>query len=134
MPQYFFDVRSSQWDYYDPDGIALSDDEAAIAYAERMIRELKADEGYDAPDLQMYVENESRRRIVTIPFNPTEVRTSISTPSDGASRNSASIERTTPLTCGSQASVTIRMRLETGASNRMASPAEAAKSAGAPAS
>jgi hypothetical protein len=75
MPQYFFDVRSSQWDYYDPDGIALSDDEAAIAYAERMIRELKADEGYDAPDLQMYVKNESRRRIVTIPLNPTEVRT-----------------------------------------------------------
>jgi hypothetical protein len=61
--------------YCDPDGIALSDEKAAIAYAERIIRELKADEGYDAPDLQMYVKDESQRRIVTIPFNPTEVRT-----------------------------------------------------------
>jgi len=57
------------------DGITLADDEAAIAYAERMVRELKENEGYDAPDLQMFVKNESRRRIVTIPFDPTEVRT-----------------------------------------------------------
>jgi hypothetical protein len=74
MPQYFFDVRSSEWNYRDPDGITLDDDNAAIAYAERMISELKADEGYEAPDLQMFVKV-SQRRIVAIPFNPTKVRT-----------------------------------------------------------
>ena len=60
MPQYFFDVRSTDWDYTDPDGIALPDDEAAIIYAERMIAELKEDGGYDAPDLQMLAEKRCR--------------------------------------------------------------------------
>jgi len=41
------------------DGITLADDEAAIAYAERMVRELKENEGHDAPDLQMFVKKES---------------------------------------------------------------------------
>jgi len=78
MPQYFFDVRSSEWDYHDPDGITRADDKAAIAYAKRMIRELKEDEGYDAPDLQMFVKDESQRRIVTLPFNPTVVALRVS--------------------------------------------------------
>ena len=38
-------------------------------------------------------------------------RTLISTPSAGASLTKASIERTTPLICGSQASVMMRMRV-----------------------
>jgi hypothetical protein len=68
MPQYFFDVRSIEWgDYCDPDGITLADEKAAITYAERMIRELKADEGYDAPDLRMLVKDESQRTVVTLP-------------------------------------------------------------------
>jgi hypothetical protein len=75
MPQYFFDVRSRELDYRDPDGIALADEDAAIAYAERMIRELKEDEGYEAPDLRMFVQDESRRLITTIRFNPPKVRT-----------------------------------------------------------
>jgi transposase len=74
MPQYFFDVRSIEWDYCDPDGITLADDEAAVTYAERMISELKADKGYDGPDLRMLVKDELQRTIVTIPFNPTKVR------------------------------------------------------------
>ena len=75
MPQYFFDVRSHELHYCDPDGIALADDHAAIAYAERMIRELKEDEGYEAPDLKMFVKDESRRAIIIIRFNPPKVRT-----------------------------------------------------------
>jgi hypothetical protein len=74
MPQYFFDVRSHELDYCDPDGITLADDDAAIAYAERMIRELKEDEGYEALDLKMFVKDESRRSIITIRFNPPKVR------------------------------------------------------------
>ena len=73
MPQYFFEVRSIEWDYRDPDGITLADDEAAISYAERTISELKAEEGYEAPDLKMLVKDESRRTMVTIPFSPTKV-------------------------------------------------------------
>jgi hypothetical protein len=75
MAQYFFDVRSKELDYRDPDGITLADDDAAVAYAERMIRELREDDGYDAPDLKMFVKNESRRSIITIRFNPPKVRT-----------------------------------------------------------
>jgi hypothetical protein len=75
MPQYFFDVRSHELDYRDPDGIALADDDAAIAYAERMIRELKEDEGYEAPDLKMYVKDESQRAMITIRFNPPKIST-----------------------------------------------------------
>jgi hypothetical protein len=75
MPQYFFDVRSHEFDYCDPDGITLTDDDAAIAYAERMIRELKEDEGYEAPDLKMFVKDETLRSIITIRFNPPRVRT-----------------------------------------------------------
>ena len=76
MPQYFFDVRSSTWDYTDPDGISLPDDGAATAYAERMIRELKADDGndYDEPDLQMFVRNEIGTVRFSIPFNPIKER------------------------------------------------------------
>ena len=76
MPQYFFDVRSSSWDYTDPDGISLPDDGAAMAYAERMIRELKADDGdgYDEPDLQMFVRNEIGALSFSIPFNPRKER------------------------------------------------------------
>ena len=43
--------------------------------------------------------------------NSLAARTLISTPRAGASLTKASIERTTPLICGSQASVTMRMRV-----------------------
>ena len=69
MPQYFFDVRSIDLDYSDPDGIALPDDEAAIVYAERMIDELKEDDDYNAPDLQMLARNDAGQTIFSIPFN-----------------------------------------------------------------
>jgi len=74
MPQYYFDVWSPEWDYRDPDGIKLADDDAATAYAERIIRELKADEGYDASDLQMLVKDKSQHVMFAIPFNSTNVK------------------------------------------------------------
>jgi hypothetical protein len=74
MPQYFFDVRSIEWSYHDSDGITLANDDTAISYAERMIRELKADEGYDALDLQMLVKNELQTPLIVIPFNPANLR------------------------------------------------------------
>jgi hypothetical protein len=76
MPLYFFDVRSSSWDYTDPDGFSLPNDGAAIAYAERMISELKSDDGneYGAPDLQMLIRSEIGTVRVSIPFNPRKDR------------------------------------------------------------
>jgi hypothetical protein len=76
MPQYFFDVRSSAWDYTDPDGIELSDDGAALAYAQQMISELKDDEGneYAAPDLQMLIRKENGTVRFSVPFNPMKER------------------------------------------------------------
>jgi hypothetical protein len=76
MAQYFFDVQSSTWDYTDPDGIALPDDGAAIAYAKRMIGELKDDDGadYDEPDLQMLIRNEIGTVRFSIPFKPMKDR------------------------------------------------------------
>jgi uncharacterized protein DUF6894 len=78
MTQHFFDVRSSAWNYNDPDGISLPDDEAAIAYAAQTIRELKGDDGneYDAPDLQMLIRNEIGPVRFFIPFNPRKERAS----------------------------------------------------------
>jgi hypothetical protein len=76
MPQYFFDLRSTKWDYTDPDGIELSDDGAAIAYAGRMIRELKEDDGneYEAPDLQILIRKENGTVRFSVPFNPMKER------------------------------------------------------------
>jgi len=78
MPQYFFDVRSNTWDYTDPDGFSLPDDGAALAYAQRMIRELKEDEGneYDAPGLQMLIRKENGTVRFSVPFNPMKERAS----------------------------------------------------------
>jgi hypothetical protein len=74
MPQYFFDVRSTNLDYTDPDGIELAGDVAALAYAQRMIRELKEDDGYDAPDLQMLIRKENGSVRFAVPFNPMKDR------------------------------------------------------------
>jgi hypothetical protein len=76
MPQYFFDVRSIRWDYTDPDGIELSDDIAAFAYAQRMIRELKDDDGgeYEASDLRMLIRKENGTVKFSVPFNPISER------------------------------------------------------------
>jgi hypothetical protein len=71
MPRYFFDIRSNEWDYTDPDGIELSGDGAAFAYAQRTIVELKVDKGgkYDAQDLQMLVRKENGTVRFSVPFN-----------------------------------------------------------------
>ena len=52
--------------------------------------------------------------------NSVAARTLISTPRAGASFIKASIERTTPLICGSQASVMMRMRVNEKAGHRQA--------------
>ena len=67
MPQYFFAIR---WpDYEDAErGAALVDDAAALDYACRLIRELRAGGGYDDPALSVKVRNETRQIVFSVPF------------------------------------------------------------------
>jgi hypothetical protein len=44
VPLYYFEPEGPGWDFQDDDGIELPNDAEALAYARRMIRELKEDE------------------------------------------------------------------------------------------
>ncbi len=60
MPRYFFTIHASNG-HLEDDRIseALPDLTAALAHAERMIRELQKEGGYDDPGLNMLVKDES---------------------------------------------------------------------------
>jgi len=55
VQQYFFDVRSSDHEDDDRDGTLLSDNAAALNYADRLIRELKEGGRYNDPNLMVIV-------------------------------------------------------------------------------
>ena len=63
MPRYFFTIQASNGDLED-DRIseALPDITAALAHAERMIRELQKEGGYDDPGLKMFVKDSLSRQ------------------------------------------------------------------------
>jgi Domain of unknown function (DUF6894) len=52
----------------DNEGTELPDEEAALAYARRIIRELKDAGGYDDPGLTMIVQDATGNVARTIPF------------------------------------------------------------------
>ncbi len=56
--------------YEDPDeeGALLPDDAAALDYACRIVRELRANDGYDDSRMAVQVQNEQRRMVLSIPF------------------------------------------------------------------
>jgi hypothetical protein len=66
--RFFFVIRSPDWEDDDLDGTLLDSPAVAIAYAHRIIRELKEGGGYDTPRLVMIVQNHKRETVVTIPF------------------------------------------------------------------
>jgi len=68
MPEYFFAIRRSGQEYLDERATALNDIAAALDYACRMVRELRANGEYDDPDLLMTVRNEIRQIVLSIPF------------------------------------------------------------------
>lgn len=71
MPQYFFKIRASDGDFDDdPHGTNLPSLEAAFSYAERTIKELQRDCGFDNPGLMMIVEDEAHRAVLSLPFFP----------------------------------------------------------------
>jgi hypothetical protein len=70
MPEYLFAVRRSDQEHQDERATALDDIAAALDHACRMVRELRANGGYDDPDLQVTVRNEMRQIVLSIPFLP----------------------------------------------------------------
>ena len=74
MPQvyhrYYFTIRSPAHEDIDPQGNELTDDDAALDYACRMIQWLRASGGYDDPELMLQVRNEKREMVLFVPFLP----------------------------------------------------------------
>jgi uncharacterized protein DUF6894 len=68
LPQYLFVIRWSDHEEDDERGTALEDDAAALDYACRMVRELRASGGYDDPGLVLNVRNEMREIVLSVPF------------------------------------------------------------------
>jgi hypothetical protein len=68
MPKYFFTIEWGDRAHEDESGTQFPNDEAARAYAERIIRELKAAGGYDDPDLTMVVKTADGETAFSIPF------------------------------------------------------------------
>ena len=66
--RYYFDLEGGDRPFLDPDGAVLAGLDAARAYAERIVRELRASGGYDDPRLVMLVKNEDEITVLSIPF------------------------------------------------------------------
>ncbi len=70
MFPYYFDVRGYGDKHDDRGGTLMPNDEAAFAYARRIIRELREAGGYDDPALTIIVRNAAGKTIYSIPFLP----------------------------------------------------------------
>jgi hypothetical protein len=70
VPRYFFNIQWPGAEVDDPQGALLPHDAAAIAFAERCIREIKEDKGLAYPSMAMIVKREAFGTILTIPFFP----------------------------------------------------------------
>jgi hypothetical protein len=73
MPRYFFTIHGQDRVADDPDGTYLPDAAAALSYAEYTIRELRKKSGYtynDDPALMMFVKDEARQTVLSLPFFP----------------------------------------------------------------
>jgi len=66
--RYFFVIRWPDRDDDDEEGTLFLSRSAALAYGERIVRELKEAGGYDDDGLTLIVQNEMRKTIYTIPF------------------------------------------------------------------
>jgi hypothetical protein len=68
VQRYFFDVRSSDHEDDDTNGTLLSDNAAALNYADRLIRELKEGGRYNDPNLMVVVRDGMKKVVLSIPF------------------------------------------------------------------
>ena len=70
VPQYFFTIHRGDRVEDDPDGTYLPDVAAALSYAEHTICELRKKGGYNDLALMMFVTDQSRRTVLSLPFWP----------------------------------------------------------------
>jgi len=68
IQRYFFGVRWSDHEDDDPNGTLLSDNTAALNYADRLIRKLKEDSRYRDPNLMVIVRDGMKKVVLSIPF------------------------------------------------------------------
>jgi hypothetical protein len=68
VQRYFFDVRWPDREDDDPNGTLLSDNAAALNYADRFIRELKDGGKYNDPNLMVIVRDGMKKVVLSIPF------------------------------------------------------------------
>ena len=66
--RYFFSLRWSDHEDDDASGTLLSDDAAALNYADRLIRQLKDAGGYSDPNLMVIVRDGMKKVVLWIPF------------------------------------------------------------------
>ena len=67
MPQYSFTIQLSDYEHKVERCVVLQDVSAALDYACRIVRELRA-KGYNDPGLLMSVRNEMREIVLSVPF------------------------------------------------------------------
>ena len=70
VPRYFFTIRGRDRFKDDPHGTNLPDVAAALSNAERKIRELRKESGYNDPTLMMIVKDEAGQTVLSLPFFP----------------------------------------------------------------
>ena len=68
MPRYFFTIRGRDCVRDDPHGTDLPDVATALSHAERTIRQLRKESGYNDPAL--IVKDEARQMVLALPFFP----------------------------------------------------------------
>ena len=66
--RYYFGLRWSDHEDDDPSGAVLSDNAAALNYADRLIRELKEGGRYNDPNLMVIVSDGMKKIVLSIPF------------------------------------------------------------------
>jgi hypothetical protein len=66
--RYYFGLRRSGHEDHDANGTLLSDDAAALNYADRLIRQLKDAGGYSDPNLMVIVRDGMKKVVLSVPF------------------------------------------------------------------
>jgi hypothetical protein len=70
VQRYFFTIRGRDRVENDPDGTYLPDVVAALSYAESTIQELRKKSGWNDPALMMFVQDQARQTVLSLPFFP----------------------------------------------------------------
>jgi hypothetical protein len=70
VPRYFFVLRKGHDAPILSNDVILPNDAAALSNAERMLAQLRRENGYDDPGMTMIVQNESRDMVWSIPLLP----------------------------------------------------------------